>query len=511
MKKYKFQIVAIIVSLLSYAGCKKSDLTLTDPNNVVITNFYKSDLDALIGLAGVFDAYQSNNLMGKRYREFDHVTDNAYTFNGQGWQEIEGSVQTPSNNIVTAFWPAYYTVVSRANNVISSVSKMSSGSISDTNKARIIAEATFLRDYAYFDLTALWGDVPFYTEPLDPFSDPKGKTAKTEIFSIMIAELKNKVIPNLPKTLTASEKGRIPQGAALALLGKCYLYQKDYGNAASTFKLIIDSKIYKLYPNYAELFTEKGEFSSESLFEINFTGNSIDDGETFSSRIDTNAALQVPTIFWLPIASLVNSYLCKDGKPIATSTLYGTRSTFYNTTLPYSNRDPRLSATVYTNADKTNSGRAVWRYTNVNSFAVKKYSTLSNVQYINNGPQNYYVIRYADVLLMYAEAQNENVGTDRSVYDAVKEIRTRVGMPEYPAGLTQLQMQSYIRDERRWEFALEHQRYFDMQRWGITGPLVIAAGNKKQYTSPKDLLWPYPINEVDRNSLLKAQGQNIGY
>lgn len=136
------------------------------------------------------------------------------------------------------------------------------------------------------------------------------------------------------------------------------------------------------------------------------------------------------------------------------------------------------------------------------------------MQFISGGVQNYYVIRYADVLLLYAEAENEASGATANVYSAVNLIRQRVGMPNYPAGLTKDQMRSYIRDERRWEFALEHQRYFDLQRWGITGQVVTAASplaGRKVFTEPRDYLWPYPQNEMDRNPAMNAAGQNPGW
>ena len=513
MKKNKLIKLSIILLLISavFFSCSKSELTLSDPNNVSESQYYKNETQALTGLAGVYDAYQSGNLIGKRYREFDHITDNATTYQDAGWKAFETDTQNPSSPISNNFWVAYYTVVSRVNTLISAITNMPASSISDGSRNRIVAESSFLRDYAYCDLTALWGNVPLYLKPVGAFADGLASSTVDEVYTIMINDLKTNVIPNLPTTISSSERGRIGQGAAIALLGKYYLYQKDYANASTTFKQIIDSKVYNLYSDYAGLFTELGEFSSESLFEINFTGSSLDNGENFSVHIDTTASLIVPYQPFKPLASLVTSYLCSDGKPIATSTIYGAKSSLYVTATPYINRDPRLRATVFTNADNTPGGKHVWNYSNVNSFAVKKYSTISNIQYLNGGPQNYYVIRYADVLLMYAEAQNEAVGPDANVYAAVNQIRARVKMPAYPVALSQDMMRQYIRDERRWEFALEHQRFFDLQRWGITGPLVTAASTIKLYTTPKDYLWPYPQTEEDRNPAFHATGQNPGY
>ena len=135
---------------------------------------------------------------------------------------------------------------------------------------------------------------------------------------------------------------------------------------------------------------------------------------------------------------------------------------------------------------------------------------ITSTQY-NGGPQNYYMIRYAEVLLMYAEARNEDAGPDQSVYDAVNEVRSRVHMPAYPTGLSQEKMRDYIRDERRWEFALEHQRYFDIIRWRIADITIPPIGGVKVFTSPRDYLWPYPQAEMDNNAALRTQGQNEGW
>jgi len=229
--------------------------------------------------------------------------------------------------------------------------------------------------------------------------------------------------------------------------------------------------------------------------------------------VDTNLATVVPSVFWLPIRDLVDSYLAIDGKPIRTHELYGSASPLYANNRPFENRDPRLRANLYTSADITPGGKQVWRFNNNNNFAVKKYSTITSQQYENGGPQNYYVIRYADVLLLYAEAQNEALASpDQSVYQAVNAVRDRVGMPHLPEGLNRDDMRQYIRDERRWEFAFEHQRYFDLKRWGILGPVSVAAmPEKKAYSEPRIFNWPYPLTEIDRNPALRAQGQNDGY
>lgn len=515
MRSKKILRLCCMVSLvLSLAACNKLDLD--NYNSVTFDNFWKSEADALVGLSGVFDAYQSQGLAGKNYRMFDLLTDNAYPNNLPEWLEIGTSNHNSSNTVIAEFWANYYNVVSRANTVIYQVGAMPESAIKEEARKRIIAEAAFLRAYAYLDLISLFGDIPFYTEPVDPLGEGKGKTPKAEIEAYMINDLKNNVIPYLPATVPPAEQGRITSWAAVALLGKYYLFKQNWADAASVLKEIIDSKAYSLYPDYSTLFTPAGEYSSENLFEIGFIESGLDGGEGFSFQVDTNLAPIIPNSAWRPSDALANSYSAIDGLPISGPN----KSPLYKGRSPYENRDLRLRASLYTNADVSPDGRKYWNFNNGNNkHAVRKYSWYTSVQYRNNqGPQNYYMIRYADVLLMYAEAKNEASGPDDSVYDALFAVRKRAGILPgeqnnygLDLNMTREAMRDAIRDERRWEFALEHQRYFDLKRWGILDSIIANLDPNQRsfvFTSPRDYLWPYPQNEMDNNPKLKAEGQN---
>lgn len=526
MKKILY-IIWLAFTLSVGLSCSKDGLYLEDPNNMAATNFWKNERDAVLGLAGVFDAYQNNALMGRKYREFDHATDNAFRGNATGgWNEIDSDTHTASSAQVVSFWNNFYNVGARANEVIFYVPKIPASAISDASKNRIVAEATFLRAYAYHDLTALWGSVPVYLDPIKAFDEAKAPSTRQEVISYFTNELETMIIPNLPETVI--EKGRIMRAAAIALLGKFYLLEENYPKAAEAFLTIINTNQYRLYSDYAKLFTPEGEFSSENLFEINFVGGAFDQGEIFSSRVDTTLAAITPAVYWIPVRNLADSYLYTDGRPYsnaaAVTNVYGPRSPLFNSANPYVNRDPRLRATLYTHLDvKSNGGYIINVNVNnpnaiLNSLGVKKYSTIGAQQYENGGPQNYYVIRYAEVLLGYAEAKNEElIAPDQSVRDAINTVRQRVGMPTVDVTVNKVQMRQYIRDERRWEFALEHQRFFDLKRWkDVNGePLALtlppSANNNKKASKPRIYTWPYPQTEMDTNPKLKAHGQNAGY
>jgi len=202
-----------------------------------------------------------------------------------------------------------------------------------------------------------------------------------------------------------------------------------------------------------------------------------------------------------------------DGKPASASPLY-------NPANPYENRDPRLKQTMFVPGSTYNGGVALNDLTTYTGFAFKKYTeydedtNVTPTGYPTTTGLNVILLRYADILLMYAEAQNEASGPDTNVYDAINQVRSRpsVMMPDVPAGLSQSEMREVIRQERRAELALEGIRYSDIRRWGIAENLMDGIndpGGTRMFTAPRDYLWPIPGKQFDLpdNTLT----QNPGY
>jgi len=499
-KKY---ILILIVLNLAMVSCKKGVLDVKDPNRIPELDFYTSEADALFGLYGIYDAYQNANLFGQQMSNIDQISDNlSNNSSSDGFRAFQLSAQDPfTNPRVDGFYLNGYNVINRANYVIKRVTDMTDTQISVSARKRVLAEASFLRSYAYFLLVNLYRDIPYYTDPVTINSVPLGPTKGTVIYQNILTEL-TAAIPDLPIEIAGNEKGRSGRAAAITLLGMIHLYKKDFPNALETLKPLLSAPYsFDLYPSYVNLFTPAGEFSKESIFEINFDGSPNDQAATFSDQIDTTLTPFKPRNNLTPAARLVDSYLCTDGKPIANSTLYGAKSPLYNATgiNKFLNRDPRLRGTILTAADLLKSGAKLWLFNNATNYGIRKYIEITTAKYARN-PQNFYVFRYADVLLMVAEAQNEVTGPNTLVYDCVSKVRKRVSMPDYPAGLTQDQMRLMIRDERRWEFAVEWQRYFDLKRWGIIQDAIAASGvAEKVFTNPRDYVWPIPQTELDRN------------
>jgi starch-binding outer membrane protein, SusD/RagB family len=522
MKNIKF-IISLSLLLLSTA-CDKSKLELTNPNEIQETEFWKSEKQALQGVLGVYDALQSDEIGGLRYYQLDVLTDNMGTnTNSESWLDIRNFAFNSNTARVVNMWRALYNVVNRANLTIDKVGQMPNTLIPDATKIRFIAEAQFLRAFAYHDLTLIYQGVPFYTKPNTTLSEGIAATKGSDIAKAMIEDLKNTVIPNLP---VATSDGRITRGAAVFLLGKFYMALKDWTNAATTLKSLKSAPYtYALFSDYERLFTPEVEFqNNEVMFHVNFIDSPLDNGGNFAIKVDTLTSPSV-TPFNVPRNSyqitngLRDSYLCTDGKPFLATTphpIYGAKSTLASTTNIAVNRDKRFKGAILSNIDNTPGGKKLWNYTG-NGIAIKKYFHISPIVY-NSNPQNYYMMRYADVLLMLAEAEVELNPADADIFANVKLIRDRAGVTMFTqtewAALTTAQKRTVIRDERRWEFAFEHTRFFDLRRWGLefTKTTLRAVNTAIPATTP-DLMfvqWPYPLPELDNNAALK-KGGNPGW
>jgi starch-binding outer membrane protein, SusD/RagB family len=524
MKKIKFVLSLLVLCLAT--ACDKNQLELSNPNEIQATEFWKTEKQALQGVLGVYDGLQNAEIGGARYAQLDVLTDNMNTnTNSETWLDIRNYAFSSSTTRVINIWRSLYTIVNRANVTIANLNAMPSTAISDAVKTRLLAEVLFLRAFAYHDLTLIYQGVPFYTKPNTTLSEGIAPTKGSEIAKAMIEDLKTSVIPNLP---VSTSDGRISKGAATFLLGKFYMDLKDYPNGLETLKSLKSAPYtYSLFSDYERLFTPEVEFAnSEVMFQVNFIDSPLDNDGTFGYKVDTLTSpsvtpFAVPRNIYSVLGGLSNSYLCTDGKPFTVvgttpHPIYGAKSTLASTTSIALNRDKRMKGSIFSNLDNTPGGKKLWNYTG-NAVGIKKYFHISPIVY-NSNPQNYYMMRYADALLMLAEAEVEVNPADPDIFANVKLIRDRAGVAMFTQAawdlLTTNQKRTLIRDERRWEFAFEHVRFFDLRRWGVaySKPLLYAANTAIPATTPDILFeqWPYPLPELDNNPALKKAG-NPGY
>lgn len=353
---------------------------------------------------------------------------------------------------------------------------------------RIKGEMYFLRAMFYFDLIKRFGGVVLIKQaylPTDNIDFPR--SSYDDCVSFILSDL-DQASKLLPLDWAQADYGRPTIGAALALKARLLLYAASplnnpsndiskWASAAAAAKAVMDMNKYTLHPNYSELLTPPGNGTTAEYIMIK-----IRDARTWNNEIQSVVSPGSGGRLGIfnPTQNHVDLYEMANGLPITNP------ASGYDPNNPYVNRDPRFYANIlYNNApwqgrfmqmyqgglDYSSSSSA---YTATRYYCRKMwpevYKTPGNVTAL----VNYIFFRYGEVLLNYAEAQNEAVGADATVYDAINQIRTRAGMPDLPAGLSQSQMRDRIRNERAVELAFEDQRWYDIMRWK-TGPQVVAA------------------------------------
>jgi hypothetical protein len=464
------------------------DLNITNPNAPDTANFWRTEADAIRGINATYSGLEQRGTYQRWLSfAFDIRSDEGLSLSP--WTELRqwnGFVQgdfnfEPSREI---WWHHYWTIF-RANQVIAYVPNID---MDATLRSRILGEAKFIRALLYFNLVNLYGNVPLILAPPTPTDRPPNSTP-ADIYAQIETDLTDAAAA-LPPSYGSGDLGRATKGAALAMLGKAQLQQRKWAQAATTLAQVVAMPQYNLMPNYADNFTDKFENNVESVFEVQFA----DESQLSQGVSGLNIARMVGACKG---ATGVDPSYC-DGLP--------TRwyfNQFFADTLNRAVFDPRLDATLFWNRP---GGMDVYgtpfttRY-GATSTAVyfKKwgeYYVISDQNWDN--PINYRVIRFADVLLMNAEALNES-GQTAAAVPLVQRVRTRAGAGTVPAGMNQAQMRDYILHERLVELGLEQSRWLDLARHDMLTPAL--ASNDAEFTNfpAFKVLLPIPQNEIDLN------------
>ena len=474
-------------------------------------NFWNTEADATKALVGCYDALQSEGSLGFCWpggntcslRELEFATDNGY-FAWIPWvgpDVITTNTMSPTAAVTKAVWNASYAGIARCNNVIEKVPQMlENGKIGEEAGTRIVCEAKFIRALFYNHLTSLYRDVPKVFNVLTTETSQVPKSQKSEIVADIIKDLKDITAEGmLPVT---ADRGRATRGAALGLLTRVYLYNEMYKEAADAALQVINLSQYEIDPNYSTLFTEAGGASKEIVFAIRFKNTDQQNGE--GGFLAYNYGY--PMEWQLPYPNLANDFYCKDGKPITSSGIYDPDDD--------STRDPRLTYTLMTKNGDTYDGKvsdAWWSWNSPFQLFMRKYQNQPTTWAADN--QDMYVIRYADVLLMRAEAlAKQNTGKDE-IMSMVNQVRQRadVMMPKVEdaegSNLSYDQLLDVVKHERRVELALEGTRYFDLMRWKEMDKAyercrADGGAGSHIFDSSKGYVWPIPQSELDNNRAL---------
>jgi hypothetical protein len=491
-------ICFIIGGLVVLSGCEKSDFLKESPEDRFVTgNFYSSAKDAQSAVDAVYQnlysIYQRNMILLNDLPTDDEK--NGLGMPNQFLQDLEFLRYTSENTFVRDMWQQNYSGISRANSVLNNIGKIT---MDEELKSRLLAEASFLRALYYFNLVRFYGDVPLILK-LENLSDaliPRSPT--TEVYAQIISDLQF-AEGNLPPKYSNTNFGRATSGAAKILLGKVYLTMHDFQNATSKLAEVVDNEGqygYGLHSNFAnnwKIATEKG---LESVFSIEFMqAPGVPNGQM---------SLQGPK-YSVPGGG-VPGIVSGNEADIPTMDLYSR----------YENSDTRKQVTFKLDYLSPTNGTV---YTSSIPLFGKYWEEGENIT--NNSDVNNHVIRYADALLLYAEALNEigNTGKAITVLNRVRE-RAFQGPDHNYTGLSQIDFRDAVYLERRLELANEGHRRFDLVRTNRLLEVLKAHGtleaqlaeknkttitsNAKEYQS----LYPIPQREIDLNKLLT---QNPGY
>jgi len=541
------------------AACNKEYLERFPLDSPSDETFLTNEAELDMAVTGAYNGlwYHPSGIAIPFAITFDYASDIGWERNTTDLQALGLGLVDSDNGFTGGFWTAFYRGIARCNNILEKAEPLKEVVPEDTYN-RLIAETRFLRAYYYFYLNELYGGVPLITKTVLLAESQTPRATKEEVTDFIIAEL-DAIIPNLLAETKSTNKGRANQGAALALKSRAALYNERWQEAADAAQAVMNSGTYQLHPKFDELFLYDGQNSNEIIFAVQYMkGLQVHPiPAQFYSRIAKGFSNKIP------VQTLVDSYECTDGLAIDKSPLYDPKK-------PFENRDPRLNYTIVlpqtryinymfethpdslmtwnynttpptrvSNTDVTNA------YATFSGYLWRKYADVADKDDPSNSEINVTLFRYAEVLLNYAEAKVELNQIDQTVYDAINAVRQRpsVEMPPISGGMSQQDLRYIIRKERKYEFAAEGLRFFDIRRWNIahevmpgkllgrvrdafltSAPRIDENGtphyenvsNSGQmrvietriFNKDRDYLWPIPRLETEVNPTLV---QNPGY
>lgn len=530
--------IIFFLSLILFQGCKKDFLETTPRDSYSNLTLWTNKAEAILALNGVYNGWES----GEEIIFHDCISDNAYNqFIWDGYEKFASGIATATDPGIDRY---HYKNIQRANWFLDNVDKVPVSSLDSITKNRMKGEARFIRAYCYFLLSQLYGNVPLVEHSLTiSEANSLSQAPKDIIVNYTLKELAE-IAPLLPVSYPKSDIGRITQGAALALKARLELYEGKITDCIATCQQLMKSPFnYSIYPSFENLFRPQfvdASDNKEVILEVQYLKNT-----NSWSLVNLVPKSQGGWSGIAPTQALVDEFETIHGKPINEDPAYDPKQ-------PYKNRDPRLDQSIirpgllymgsyfdpYIGTDEksqTNTSPTGYNFkkyiANINDYKNTAYGAT-----IENTGGSAIVIRYAEVLLTYAEAKIEANQIDASVYEAINKIRQResVKMPDVTTAMypDQASLRRLVRRERRVELAGEGLRWFDIKRWKIsptvmngavygslngtvdtsTGDLTLTPNSNNKVISrqfaDKNYLLPIPYQELTINKNLV---QNTGY
>lgn len=555
IRAYIYNLLIILI-IFSFASCNKDFLDTSPYNGISSTKIFDNDGNANLAVNGIYQAAAQNAFLTNFVKYATNMGPDAYSYGRPAPTAIFTGTATNRDGDIKSIYTGLYRPIIYANDVIAGLE--GNEKVSSDLRNRLIGEAKFFRGLCYFYLWNFFGDVVLLDKPTPPEQTFLPRSPVADVQALVISDFKD-AAERLPVSYAAADLGRATKGAAIAMLGKTYLYLQRWQEAETELaKLLKAPYTYDLTANYGDSFYWQTQNNKESVFELQYAmeaGMGSDFNFLYGNRSVRfqgqdwcDASMTALKVFKNKDGSVIDI----SGYPKRTSYATGTAGevaygvaliAWYDAT--FKNADPRLGASVIMPGatflgvnDKTY--KVYWpssSYTNANPpaltttwptvgiLSIRKFLTLGMETIVNGrtAPTNFPMVRFADVLLMYAEAVNEGRGPVQDAYGAIDRLRDRtsVKVAHLPAGLSKEQMRDEIRLERYRELMFETHLYFDAKRWKLadTNDPIFGLDNKKELDfrfetlltkvfKPKNYLFPIPADEIDLNPLLT---QNQGW
>jgi hypothetical protein len=472
--------LAFALSLITLNSCDVLDQK--PESSFTPTNFYKNADDAKAAVSAVYDPMNNANMYAQvMWILQDQATDDAEWGNGrstanQPKNDLDKFTFTPATATFQSVWTTVYQAINRANAVIARVPGIT---MDNDLKARFVAEAKFMRGFYYFTLVRVFGGVPIVTAETTSLNDLNVSRASVDDVYNLIVQDFTEAENILPVSYSTADKGRATKGAAKAFLAKVYLTRQDWPKASAKAKEVISLGTYDLWANFADAFLIANKNGKEAVFEMQALSGGFNEGSWMQGYMRPNFD-RVNGVAGFgddpPTENLYKTYRADDKRRSVTMKLYSA------TTTPAAPSSVLFPCYVYKYLDPAATANG-------------------------DGGNNYPIIRYPDVLLMYAEALNEQGANNADAYANINRIRSRAGLPNLTPNLSQAQFRDSVLLERRLELAFEGHRWYDLVR---TKRLIAAmkAQNSTILVDEHHYLYPIPQTERDVNPKLT---QNPGY
>lgn len=521
MKKLIYFLNILLV--IAVAGCSKDFLEVEPVGQLTSENFLKNDNDVKLATMGIYNKIQQNYSAGawasvhfiKNLPSDDVKCAGPNSGDTPEYQYLDDFNITSDNSRFATIWTNFYSTINSCNTIIENVG---SNPEATNGMKTMVGEAQALRAFTYLDLVIMFGGVPLMTvNPTQASEFSKPRATPEEIYALIEADLLAaiEVLP-VKSAYAPIDRFRFSQGTAQALLGKAYLYQKKYSDAATVLGSVIGSNEYSLEPTYSDIWSKTHEFGVESIFEISYTSQENYGWGNFpwGGGNESNIEMQLEGPRADPDGSFDFSGLDTTQLDIIGGWGFNLPSKEIGDLLYSNPADLRIKGSLVSETDYFAAGGAYqpdeYPYDYEGYLRLKYANRASETtdpatgQPELNFGSNYRIIRYADVLLMAAEAYNMS-SNDADAQLELKKITDRAGIDAHTESGSALFNQIVI--ERAKELCFEGSRYWDLVRWGMANSQMSDIG----FQTGKHELFPIPLNEILSNTMMNEEDQNPGY